>query len=80
MWPHERITFRHDAAAEENYDECVYRIRGEKPSFEKWGKSTLLLIGQFPCWLFKGKLLAGSVVREKNSSHSWDKDCLFEGL
>ena len=27
-----------------------HRIRGEKSSFRKWGKLTLLLIGQFPCW------------------------------
>ena len=47
-----------------------HRIRREKSSFEGWGKLTLLLIGQFPCWWLEkdiscpwGKLLARSVVR-----------------
>ena len=47
-----------------------HRIRGGKSSFEGWGKLTLLLIGQFPCWWLENdisylweKLVAGSVVR-----------------
>ena len=47
-----------------------HRIRRGKSSFEGWGKLTLLLIGQFPCWWLEKdvscpweKLLAGSVVR-----------------
>ena len=40
MRPHERTTFRHDDAAEENYDGvCLrtrdHRIRRGKPSFGK---------------------------------------------
>ena len=40
MRPHERMTFRHDEGAEENYDGVRlrtrdHRIRQEKPSFGK---------------------------------------------
>ena len=62
------------------------RIRQRKPSFGRWGKLALLLIGQSPyrrlekMLTLEGKLLAESVLREKNrfplSSRSWDKDCL----
>ena len=63
-----------DATEEKLYGVCLRtrdpRIRRGKPSFGKWGKLALLLIGQYPHqWLEKevtvleGKLLAGSVVR-----------------
>ena len=64
-----------------------HRIRGEKSSFEGWGKLTLLLIGQFPCWLLEkdiscpwGKVASGKRRSWKDrfllSSRSWGTDYL----
>ena len=63
------------------------RIRRGKPSFGKWGKLALLLIGQSPYqWLEKdasrpwGKVASAKRRSWKDrfllSSHSWDKDYL----
>ena len=69
-----------------------HRIRRGKSSFEGWGKLTLLLIDQFPCWWLekdvscpREKLLAGSVVRGRiDFSYlpvvGTRTICLFEGL
>ena len=68
-----------------------HRIRGEKSSFRKWGKLTLLLIGQFPCWWLekgayrpRGELPVGSVRRRLDFSYlpvvGAQAICLFEIL
>ena len=62
-------------------------IRREKSSFEGWGKLTLLLIGQCPCWWLEkganrpwGKVASAKRRSWKDrfllSSRSWDKDYL----
>ena len=86
-----RVSLHHGDAVEENYMGCVWGhdILGfvmESLRSEGEEKLALLLIGQSSYrWLEKmltleGKLLAESVLREKNrfplSSRSWDKDCL----
>ena len=92
MRSHERMTLRPDDATEEKlYRVCLRtrdpRIRRGKPSFGRWGKLALLLIGQSPYqWLGKdansprGKVASGKRRSRKDrfllSSCSWDKDYL----
>ena len=92
MRSHERMTLRPDDTTEEKQYGLWLRtrdprIRRGKPSFGRWGKLALLVIGQPPYrWLEKdansprGKVASGKRRSWKDrfllSSRSWDKDYL----